>query len=799
MPRYNRVCPLITDFPFCRNLFLVLASLLLCLPATADNPRQLAGRVRDPHGLPIPGAEVRLLDANRQVLLRQTRTEPEGRFAFTNLDAESYQLVIVAPGFRRYQQSVPVASVVAPLEIVLELAGLHEGVQVTAERNETETFSAPLPAAIVADHLLARQLPVNLAQALEEIPGVQWRNAGAFRSRPVIRGLDSNRILVLVDGERLNNGRTSTEDAGIETSLVDLGQIEQVEVVRGPGSVLYGSDAFGGVVNILTRAARPTDRLQFGMRAGGDFIPNADGRRGLLELWASSRHWSARAQGGVGDFENYRSPAGTVFGSGVRENSGLAELRWFPRPLQSLHFKFLYRGGYDFGLPTLEPNPSFLALFPFSKLRKWSWGYAGSFASGALSSLQARFYSQEQTRDFFNQVRASPSLIQSETITDVSTFGYDIQLSSIPNSRVALTYGSSFFHDRNRDSREQILNPGRAGERLLTAAPSVPDSTFSGLGFFLHVLVEAAPRLRFSGGVRADRFRLEAEPTQNFSADAFATIRDRTDHALSGNVGATVQLREGWVFTGNLARAFREPNLFERFFFGRGSVGGFVVPNPDLKPETSVQLDLGTRIQRGPVRLSFNYFLNKLTDLISRSPTTFNGQSVIAGQPVSQNVNLEKARIQGLESSTELFLRGLGAQWNPFFSLAWQRGINRTDGEPLPLIAPFTGQGGLRWQPLRLRLWSELRVRLVTSSHRVPAGQPPIAAFTVFGWRAGYELLREESLASFLLPPGFRSVRFHFAVENLGNRLYTNLFETVPEPGRNFRFGVLFELGTEAR
>ncbi|MCL6480659.1 MAG: TonB-dependent receptor [Firmicutes bacterium] len=794
MPRYNRVCTLITDFLLCCNFFFI-AALLLSLPAHADPDRQLAGHVHDPHGLPILGAEVRLLAANKPVVVRQTRTETDGRFTFTNLDAESYQLVIVAPGFRRYQQSVT-TTLATPLEITLELAGLQEGVLVTAERNETETFAATLPAAIVPDRLLARQLAINLAQALEEIPGVQWRNAGAFRARPVIRGLDSNRVLVLVDGERLNNGRTSTQDAGIETSLVDLGQIEQVEVVRGPGSVLYGSDAFGGVVNILTHAARPAETLRFGLDAGGDFVPNANGRRGHLGLWAGSRHWSARAQGGVGEFENYQSPAGTVFGSGVRENSGMAEWRWFPRPLQSLYFKFLYRGGYDFGLPTLEPNPNFLATFPFSRLRKWSWGYNGSFTGAALSSLQARFYAQRQNRDFFNQVRSGPSLLQSETVTDVHSFGYDFQLSSIPNPRIVLTYGSSFFRDRNRDHREQILNPGLPGERLLSAAPSVPNSTFSGLGFFLHNQIQVLPPVRVVAGVRADRFALRAQPTPNFNAEAFARIRERTDSALGGNLGATVQLQPGWVVTANLARAFREPNLFERFFFGRGSVGGFVVPNPDLKPETSVQWDVGTRLQSGPLRLAFNYFRNSLRDLISRAPATFNGQSVIAGQPVVQNVNLEAARIEGLESSAELFLRGLGVQWNPFFTLAWQRGTNRSSGAPLPLIAPVHGQAGLRWQPLRRRLWSELRARFVTSSQRVPAGQSPIAAFTVFGWRAGYELVREETPARFLLPPGFRSVHLNLAVENLGNRLYQNLFETVPEPGRSFRFGVRFDLDT---
>ncbi len=95
--------------------------------------------------------------------------------------------------------------------------------------------------------------PEKMADLFKMIPGVEIQGEGPFRGIPVIRGLSSNRVLILVDGQRLNNARESTSFAGIQPALVNLAEVERIEVLRGPASVQYGSDAIGGVVNIITR------------------------------------------------------------------------------------------------------------------------------------------------------------------------------------------------------------------------------------------------------------------------------------------------------------------------------------------------------------------------------------------------------------------------------------------------------------------------------------------------------------------------------------------------------------------
>lgn len=768
--------------------------------AQAAASGRVHGWVRDEHGLAVAGAWVRIYPdgAGGLTAVRSSATDIQGKFRVEGLKVGAYRVEASAPGFEKQSLTVTTVELNGPVEFRLRPAGLYQGITVTATRQETHTEEAPLAAAVLSRQELDRSLAVNLAQGLADIAGVNWVNAGAFRSRPVIRGLDSNRILVLVDGERLNNARTATNNAGIETSLVEMSDIEQVEVVRGPASVLYGSDALGGVIHIRTRWARPAVP-SFGVRSRGEWFSNSDARRARLEVFGGNRWLAARASGSAGAVGDYRSPLGRVFGSGVDESSTLGDLRVYPKAHQSIWFKFLHRGAYHFGLPSLEANPAFLATFPFSKLQKLSSGYQANFDSPALSRLQFRLYRQGQRRDFFNRIAAGPSTVLSDTVTDISTWGTEAQATSLASQKHVLTYGGTWFHDRNRDWRQQILIAGPV-RQLIDNAPSVPDSTFSSAGVFLQDEFAATPRLRLSAGARLDRFRLRTLPTENFDPVVLASIGgQRTDTALGGNAGASYQLATGWLVSANVGRAFRAPNLFERFFFGRGSVAGFVVPNPGLRPETSLQLDIGTRVQHGGLRAAFHYFVNNLRDLISSAPGSFQGQTTIAGQPVFQNVNIAQGRIQGVESTAEVGFSAGRSRWSPFVSAAWQRGTDRAAGEPLPLIAPFVGQAGLRWMPQRLRAWAELRSRVVTGSDRVPPGVSPISGFTVHTWRSGYEVLRGEAGLGRLVPAYVASVNLHFSVDNLAGRLYRGLFETVPQPGRDFRFGLDLNIDSSAR
>jgi len=796
-------------------LGVLFAIFFLLVNSPTASAAELTGQVLDPQGLRIVNAQVRLFTPgaasgkafHSASSLREAVSDGRGEFEFRNLEPGAYRLGACAAGFQCQELPLQIGDSGATITIGLPVAGVYEGVVVTATRQEEETSETPLASALLSSQTLERQGALNLAQALESIPGVNWTNAGSFRSRPVIRGLDSNRVLVLVDGERLNNSRTSTVDTGIETSLVDLSQVEQMEVVRGPGSVLYGSDALGGVVNIRTRGATPSETTRFGARLGAEFFPNSDGRRTNVELSGSNRWLAARAAGSLGSINDYHSPVGRIYGSGVDENGALGEIRLYPSHQHSFFGKFLHRGAYDFAFPSLEPNPSSgLITFPFSKLQKFSGGYGGNFRSRWFSAVQVRLYSQDQTRDLFSDVKVSPVVHSlSNTVTRIETRGLDLQVTGA-SSRHLLTYGSNAYRDRSQESRLQLRQSASGQVTVTSRAPSTPNSTFSNFGLFLQDQFELSRRLRLMGGIRLDRFGLNASETENFDPNLFTTIQRRQiDTAWSGSLGGNLTIRSGWIVTSHLARAFREPNLFERYFVGPApSRGGFVIPNPDLKPETSTQLDLGIRVHHRALRVSANYFLSQVKDLINKTlcsnlapPCSFPGQT-----DVRQNVNINRARIQGIESTVEMFLSGLGSQWTPMVATAWQQGTDRRTGQRLSFIAPFVAQAGLRWAPRGSRAWSEWQMRVAKGTDHVAIGERPISGYTTMAWRGGYELTHGERGLGARLPGGVSSINFHLGIENLTNRLYRGLFESlvqpVPQPGRELRFGMTLNLDSYA-
>jgi len=209
-----------------------------------------------------------------------------------------------------------------------------------------------------------------------------------------------------------------------------------------------------------------------------------------------------------------------------------------------------------------------------------------------------------------------------------------------------------------------------------------------------------------------------------------------------------------------------------------------------LEPETSLNIEVGVRLRKSRFAASLAYFRNRLSDLITSAPGTFNGQSTLSGQPVYQNVNIERALIQGVESEIEGHYSGLGSRWSPFIAASFQRGTNAATGQPLPLIAPAIGHVGLRWQRPQRQVWAEVRARVARGTNRVAPGLQPLQGFAVFGFRAGWEIFHHED--SRFLPKGVKSVGLRCAIENIGNRAYRELFNNVVEPSRDYRLGLDF-------
>ena len=186
---------------------------------------------------------------------------------------------------------------------------LEMGVTVTAARSERETSAVPLRTDTIGRDALDGKSPLSVGDALLQAPGVTPVGNGPMQVRPRLRGLDSTRVLVLVDGERLNNARTATDRAGIEVGLIDLNSVASLEVASGAGSVLYGTDALSGTINILTHQPRFSDALRFTYGFDGYVSSNENGRRGSVSLGATGRRFALQVVTGLESYDNYRAGA----------------------------------------------------------------------------------------------------------------------------------------------------------------------------------------------------------------------------------------------------------------------------------------------------------------------------------------------------------------------------------------------------------------------------------------------------------------------------------------------------------
>ena len=508
--------------------FLSAVLLVLCLPLPAL-AGDLAGRVTDRSGGVLPGATVRLLNIVNNDETAAT-TDDQGRYRFADLAPGTYVLSAGSAGFSESVRSVVVPDVSAPIvvDFTLDLGTLRSEMTVTAARGARDTRMVPLRVDTISDETIRGLTPMSTGEALQGVPGVTVVGSGPFQVRPRLRGLDSTRVLVLVNGERLNNARTATDRAGIEVGLIDVGSIDAVEVLGGAGSVLYGTDALSGTINIITNRPRLTDSLQFSMGFDGLYSSNEDGRRGSVRFGVSNRRWAVSFAGGGEAYGDYRA------GGGFREDSAPLHADGtltqadtvddafgftfgaFPDPFnapfartsavvpqsrmdgssadvaatvqvtptQQLQIRHQRRRADAIGFPDFAAPFFFQSItLPWSRLDKTSARYTLRDLTPWLRQLSASAYFQRQDRMLRNEFPVQfpvPSArffpinvfrldIDSNTRQQVETPGFEVQANMQVRPDNVLTAGVSFFRDRSEDDRTTITRTSIVGDVSLGA------------------------------------------------------------------------------------------------------------------------------------------------------------------------------------------------------------------------------------------------------------------------------------------------------------------------------------------
>jgi iron complex outermembrane recepter protein len=631
----------------------LLLSVLFVLPADT-----VTGRVVDASGQPVAQVIVEVTDLGRSVT-----TGADGAFRIA-LAPGHYTLAVRRQGFAPAVREITVTSGQrsGALDIVLTPSALRlEPVTVTATRQALASASSPLPADALAGNDLRRAQGVSLAHVVEALPGVRAITTGSQIGKPVIRGFSGARVLMLENGSRLEDYSWSDEDGpSVETAFV-----RRIEVIRGPASVLYGSDALGGVINVIPEALPDAAggpafmRTGFTLSAASNNVEIAPGAQ--VEGARGNMGWRVAAIGRHAS--NLHTPAGQLDNTGYGAFNGDAAAEWRWPSGSALSVRVVHYGG-EFKLLEANAPP----------------GETGGPARKA-GDERIQITGQRPWRNWRLETKAQlqwHSLIEvadDTSGTESEQFNLLLQTASLDLllHRGGMTFGVTGVGQGNEASGREPIVPNA---NVLSSAAFAFERWTSGSG-----------RWTLLAGLRADRRRLHADRDDSLGV----AEQDRNSHALSGNAGLVFTPATGLSLSLNVGRAWRAPTLFELFANGPHiGEARYEVGDSTMKPEASRGVDLGVRWSGRRARLELAAYHNRMSDYIYITPTVL----VIDSLPVYQYRQAE-AEMLGGEAVLEADIgRGLVARSR----VEVVRGTNLGAHEPLPLLPPLRAVVGFGWR-----------------------------------------------------------------------------------------------------
>jgi iron complex outermembrane recepter protein len=729
------------------------------LPAHLLDPSPLAatgltGRVVDSAGAPVADARVIILEANRS-----TATDADGRYGFDQVPTGTFSVSFRAIGFRPEVRRVTFGDEPVTLDVTLKhsVVELSE-LQVTASPLATSTLESPQPVAVLGGEDLTRAQAPSLGETLNSVPGVHSFSTGAGIGKPVIRGLTSNRVLILDEGQRMETQQWGDEHSpNIETANAD-----RVEVIRGPASVLYGSDALGGVINVLQPDL--PDAIGKGSiingRASTAYSTNNREPDGSLMVEGASGGFAFRAEGSGRIAKDVRTPDYRLWNSGLRQGGGEGTLAYQGawgsiRGTYSQRNEKLFLTDED---PTATPTQRMAT-------NRASLDIALPFRTSRLEAKAG--WERSRRREFEDSLTPDVALgLLSKTWT-----------------------GSLNYHHPALGKVYGIVGASglRTGFDKFGEETLIPNNRVWSVGTYAFEQADFGP-WRLSAGARYDHRHLDVDE----DTDLGVAAQTRTYNSLSGNLGVLYRLSEPVALVLNVGRGFRAPNSFELFANGvhEGTVA-FERGDPALKNETSINTDLALRVQSSKVTLEIGGFANYIHNFIFSVPTgTTDPGSGFEIFDFTQG----NARLLGFESSI---------QYHPMTYLHLQLGADYTNGqntsagEPLPTIPPFRASYTVRLEPADIGPLQSPYLSVGGESNAKQSRLNPAEAaffaqaFEGAGFQSmGYTLANAG--AGFTLGLGERRFQFDFSARNLFDKSYADFLSRIktnaqlPGMGRTF-------------
>jgi len=746
---------------------MALACALTMLWSVNAPAQTIAGTVRSGRD-PIVGATVRVLELDRSL-----RSGARGQFAFSNVPKGRYTVLVEVTGYQSATQTVQVESAATTLEFNLRPSAFALDPVVVSASPVARTASDEYQSTASRSQVeLLNSAGASFSEKISDLPGVAARLNGAAPSRPVLRGLGDNEVLVLENGLRI--GDIATFDPAHATPI-SAAAISRIDIVRGPATVLYGPSTIGGLVNVLTDIVPAVADHPVSGTAIVDLSSGSDQYSGYVnQVFSGASHAFHLSAGGV-HTNDIHIPSGTY----VDPGSGMPFA--LDRMPQSFDHSSELGAGYsyqsargsigigakhyemNYGIPGVPPNPNWSTVPPTTS--RIAQGRSTVELRGLLRS-GGPFFSDWKLNANYNDYGHSEFPTEQDS-TGVSApqanhfhkreFNAFLQARHTPLKAVAGAIGLWV----------NVEDMTIAGDQ-----PLGPNSRTTGLAAYAYEEYKAAPGTRLQAGLRFDYNKIQTRPYPQSTDSVFRTINaSRLANAVTGSLGAIRRFTSNVTGSISLARSFRAPTVQELFANGLDAASGtFSIGTATLGPETGFGMDASLKGSFAAATFEISPYLNTIDHYIY----AFLRGDTIQNFPVRQFA-ATRARLAGLEGSITV---------EPLARVALTASgdyVNAQDTRrnvPLPFTPPLRGL--VRGSYQDGRYLAVIEWRMAARQNRLGDGDTPTAGYAVMNVGTGMRLVQHGLV---------HNIGIH--CDNVFNTVYRDhlsvIKDFVPQPGRAFR------------
>lgn len=668
---------------------------------------------------------------------------------------------------------------------------------ITATRGSISTFEAPYTVNVIDKKEFGKKQVRSLPEALVETPGVLVQKTSNGQGSPFIRGFTGYRTLALIDGVRYNNS-VYRDGPNEYFSLIDFNTLQSIELLNGPASVLYGSDAIGGTLNLISNSSNynfeSTEKT---------FIHGTQSNR--LST-AESSHISRT------EFEIGKGKSWGLHIGNSRKGFGdinAADLGKLPETGYEEH---AYDARLDINLDS-NWKLTFLhhVLSQDDVERTHSTIYSKSFAGTTIGSDLRRRKDQQRSLSYVKLNRVDiNNYIQNAALTlsyqtwdedgdriksnstriaeffDSRMFGVDLQLESY-TSIANFIYGFDLYQD-NVDSGRTDFNVDGSINQVRIQGPIGDDSTYTQLGAYIQAEFPITNNLNITAGSRFSYISADVGRFEDPNTNLAASFDDDWTSSVN-SIRANYNLTDNgmWKLWTGISQSFRAPNIADLSRFGASRTNEIEIAATGLKPEEFLTYEIGIKAKHRNIGFTGTYYYTQIDDFITSTPTG----NIVGGLTEVSKQNSSDGFVQGIELAADYKFDKVFKMYGNF---TWMEGdlerFTTTSSsvsitESLSRLMPITSTFGIKWVNVNDTLWFDLATTIASKANKLSAGDigdtqriPPggTPAYTLVNLRAGKVINKYLNL--------------NLALTNLLDEAYRAHGSGTNEPGRGITLGI---------